>query len=54
MEVSDQPHALATLPLVPTEQEARWAPQPVLAFWRRDKSLAPASIQKAQTIQPIA
>jgi len=52
MEVSDQPHTLTAL--LPTEQEARWAPQLVWAFWKRHEPLAPASIQKFQTIQPTA
>jgi len=25
--------------LVPTEEEAVWAPEPVVMFWRREKSL---------------
>lgn len=28
--------------VVPTEQEARWAPEQVWMFWRRGKILAPA------------
>jgi hypothetical protein len=37
MEVSGGPHTLATLLLVPTEQEAEWAPYPVWMWWKREK-----------------
>jgi hypothetical protein len=30
---------------VPVEQKAGWAPKPIWAFWRREKSLASATIQ---------
>jgi hypothetical protein len=29
---------------LPFEYKARWAPEPVSVFWRRDKSLTPARI----------
>jgi hypothetical protein len=43
MEVSDQLHALANLslreePLVPSEREAGWVPEPVWTRWRREKN----------------
>jgi hypothetical protein len=31
--------------LIPIEQEARYAPEPVWMNWRREKPLAPAVIQ---------
>jgi len=49
MKLHGQPHAPAALlagknfPL-PIEQGAEWTPERVWAFWRRDKSLAPAVI----------
>jgi len=47
MEVSGQFHARAALPpekepLVPTGQEAGWAPEPVWTRWLREKFPAPA------------
>jgi hypothetical protein len=46
MEVSDQLHAPAALPLgikpqVPTEYEEAWDPEAVWTSWRRGKSLSP-------------
>ena len=40
MEKSGQPHASAALltrkePPAPIEKEARWAPEPVWTFWRK-------------------
>jgi hypothetical protein len=43
MEVSVHLHAPAALALVPIEQEAVWASQPVWTFSRREKSLASAA-----------
>jgi hypothetical protein len=50
MKVSDQVHTLTALdtvkePLVPSREEAGWAPQPVWMFWRKEKSLIPVRIQ---------
>jgi len=41
LEDNGQPPALATLCLVPTEQEDGWAPEPIDTLGRRDKSLGP-------------
>jgi hypothetical protein len=38
-EVSGQLHALGKEPLVPTGQEAQWAPGPVWKLWTREKNL---------------
>jgi hypothetical protein len=39
MEVSDQLHALPTLPLVPIAQEVRWAQEQAWTQWQGEKSL---------------
>jgi len=41
MEDSGQPQALATLCLIPTEQEDGWAPEPIEMCGGRNKSLGP-------------
>jgi hypothetical protein len=46
MEVSDELHFLATLPLeklkmIVIGQEAGWGPEPVWKLWRREKNLLP-------------
>jgi hypothetical protein len=50
MAVNGHFYTLVTLPtgnnLVPTEQEAGWAQQPIWIFWRGEKKfLVPAGIQ---------
>jgi hypothetical protein len=61
MEVRGQPRALAALvpvkePPVFTIQGAEWAPEPLLTFWGRDKSLAPPenrnTIPQLSSMQP--
>jgi hypothetical protein len=56
IEVSGQAYAPATLPpgkqpLIPTEYEAKCAPETAWMLWKREKSLAPAI--KPQTGQPV-
>jgi len=48
--MSGQFHASATLPPeergpLPSEEQARWAPEPVSTFWKRQKSLSPNTNQ---------
>jgi hypothetical protein len=60
MEVSGQLHAPAALPpgketLVPTGQEAGWAPEPFWTRWCRDKFPAPRweSNPRTPIVQPV-
>jgi hypothetical protein len=51
--MSGQFHAPATLPPkerapLPSEQQAKWAPEPVATFWRRQKSLSPPTQTETQ------
>jgi hypothetical protein len=53
MEVGGQLQVLMVSPPVPTEEEAVWAPEPVLKFWKREKSLAFTENRNSLVVQPV-
>jgi len=61
MEMSDQLHAPSALLTekehpVPTVQESRWAPEPVWAWWQREKilSLSLPGVEHWSSSPPVA
>jgi hypothetical protein len=57
MEVTGQPHILASLaaekhPLVPTENDERWAPETVMTYWRKEKYIEPQALS-CPAISPV-
>lgn len=57
MEVTGQPHTLASLaaekqPLVPTENDDRWAPGTVLTYWTEEKYSEPQAL-RLLAISPV-
>lgn len=54
LKVSGEIHALAALPLAPSEWEAGLAPEPVWMFWRRKDLLSLPEIKRySSVVQPV-